>query len=111
MKFKKLYMALAGCFISTASYAGCDANGCTSKISNLYVTGNGDIYLKPSDTANGKVTCTLAENTYFTLERSHVSFSELYAMALAAKISDRSIRMRIKNNSTNCGIAYFMMYH
>jgi hypothetical protein len=109
MKSKTICIMFAACLFPSLTYAACDANACTSKIANLYVTGGGDVYIQPSDSPVGKVDCTLAESSYLVLTRSHVSFSELYSMALAAKISDKAIRMRIINGSNPCRINYFMM--
>lgn len=94
--------------LSLSVEAGCNSKSCSSTIKRVYVTGasDGRIYIEPSDNANGIVNCTLAENRFFTLRRSHQQFDEMYSLFLASRISNQEVTIRISEGTNGCAINY-----
>jgi len=102
---------MVGFFIFIFSHsiqAGCNDRGCSSKIARLYLSSfnGGSVFIKPADNARGVVGCTLFENTYLTLEKTHSLFDEIYSTLLAAQIADKRVFVRIANGSANCKVSY-----
>lgn len=98
--------------LSQLSLAGCDKQGCTSKIKRVYVTGHSDgrVFIEPVDKLADIVNCSPAESVFFTLSRSHASFNEIYAMALASNMADKEVRMRVVEGSEGCELLYMWVW-
>lgn len=84
----------------------CSSSGCTSKITDLYTNTNGVIYIGTQGDET-KANCIPVSGVYFTLTPSKSTNSkEVYSSMLAAFIADKKIQLRIKENTTNCELAY-----
>lgn len=98
--------------MANSAFASCNSKSCTTTIERIYATGyvDGRVYIEPADDPSGKVNCTLAENTFFTLKKEHPLFSEIYSMSLATLLSKNTVILRIVENSSDCELAYAMVY-
>lgn len=96
-------------------YAECDANGCIATSSDplkrIYLTNlsDGQIYIEPPS-GKENLDCTLRENQFLTLRSSHPLFKETYSALLSGAMAGKNIRIRIKNGSAICEVAYIMIY-
>jgi hypothetical protein len=110
---KKLMITLLLVAWPLMSYGSCDTKGCNTLIKRLYATGlaDGRVLLQPEDDPKGIVNCSLVENTFFSLKKSHPSFNEIYAMALASTLANRPVRMRIKEGTSDCELSYMWVWN
>lgn len=118
IKFLKLakYGALVFSLVFAGSaYAGCDANGCVATSSDpvkrIYLTSisDGQIFIEPPS-GKENLDCTLRENQFLTLRSSHPLFKETYSALLSGAMAGKDMRIRIKNGSATCDVAYIMVY-
>ena len=107
---KKFLFLISLALLSNTSSANCDSVSCNTKIRTIYPTAGsgGEIFIEPdvSASVSSSVNCTRPEGRFFTLRREHVSFKEIYALLLAAELSDRVVRLRIQENSNTCDLSY-----
>ncbi|WP_129782055.1 hypothetical protein [Peristeroidobacter soli] len=95
---------LAMSAMATAA-ADCSTWACRDvKIKASYGTSDGDTCVE----AHGNMAllgCTLASNTYITLRRSSLNYEEMYAILLARQMSDRTVGIRIIDQSVGCNVS------
>ncbi|WP_394201657.1 hypothetical protein [Marinagarivorans algicola] len=115
MRFIVAMIALT--FSLDAFSAGCTAQGCTGKpselFSNYYLTGSEDgriFFHMRDDVDKQKMNCTLVEGAYATLMSTHPLFKEIYSSLLSASAMDRAVYIRVKGGSSKCEIAYVRLY-
>nr|VFK34667.1 MAG: hypothetical protein BECKMB1821I_GA0114274_10797 [Candidatus Kentron sp. MB]VFK76823.1 MAG: hypothetical protein BECKMB1821H_GA0114242_10777 [Candidatus Kentron sp. MB] len=105
---KKLFIGLlTSMFITSFAYAGCSDISCKEKMSRVYPQGD-RVYIS----LNGRVhpsNCSLVGGWYFTLLDSNPKHEEIYALALAAKLSDKPVLLRTKDGSNICEIVYAIL--
>lgn len=76
------------------------------KITMLYTEANGDTYVKVSGNMSN-LNCALVSNTYITLSATNTArYKEIYASLLAYQLAERSIGIRINEQSTGCTVRY-----
>ena len=110
-KFRAMSVLLIFITTSLQVEASCQALGCTAQVSELYISGTSDgrIFIKPSVDPNGIVQCNLAEGKYFTLKKTHELQPELYSALLTAQVSQKTIFMRILEDTSGCELMYIKM--
>ena len=108
MKLVLIFFAVIFAFKADAK---CSQNSCDTNISRLYLTSlaDGRVFVEPSDVASEIINCEMAEGKFFTLYKSHPLFREVYSTLLTAKISNRSVRLRIVENTSGCKLAYIWL--
>lgn len=106
----KRYLVSLALFLAfdTSAIAACSSFGCDSKIHRLYPTAlpGGVVFIEMTDSANGIANCTLAQDKFFSLKKTHELFDENYAMLLTATIAKSNVRVRIKEGTPDCEVSY-----
>ena len=103
----RIFILILGIFTSTHLLAAnqCASWGCKAKISVLYTSVNGSIYIgTPFD--EKAANCTPVAGVYFTLNANGITAKEVYSSLLAAYMSGKEISLRIVEGSSNCELAY-----
>jgi len=89
----------------------CYPSGCIGVFGSLYVNAVGDALITtPSGLDASGVLCTRPGNQYFTLRRTHPGFKEIYAMLLSATTTQKSLLVRIVENTSECEVMYAVLY-
>nr|VFJ97683.1 MAG: hypothetical protein BECKLFY1418B_GA0070995_11062 [Candidatus Kentron sp. LFY] len=105
---KKILIGLLASMLMTSFvYAGCGGVSCKERINRIYPEGN-VVYIS----LNGRVgpsNCSLVSGWYFTLLDSNPKHEEIYALVLAAKLSNKQIKLRTKDGSNICEIIYAVL--
>ncbi len=66
----------------------------------IYVGTNGD---------ETKANCTAVSGVYFTLNPSSANAKEMYSSMLAAFMSEKKVRLRIKEGDAQCELQYVVL--
>lgn len=99
-------MGLLATFAFSTAAADCNTWSCGSiRITGLYTTANGDVYVQVSGNM-AALNCTLASDTYITLPSTLARFKEIYASLLAYQLTDRELSIRIVEGSPGCNVQY-----
>ena len=97
---------------SSSTFGQCWDKACKGPAAELleyvYVHENGNIYLKITDPQANLLACTLSGG-HMTLEPSNIRQKEIYATVLNAISMQKTLTLRIAENSTNCRVLYVMM--
>jgi len=102
-------MALVATF-GRAEAASCTASDCRgTKISTLYISQSGAIYVEPADGGVTNLNCTAPSSKYLTLPTSHAGFDTIYKALLAAYLGKVDVWLRVVAGSSNCEIAYMVL--
>ena len=75
------------------------------KIENLYITDNGDIYVNTSGTESNLNCSDTSNGKYLTLKTTgSKNYKEIYAALLAARTTDKPMKINIHKGSLDCSI-------
>ena len=109
---KVLTTILAIGTISTATYAGCTASGCSNvTVDKLYMTATGTLYVgtsgdeKALNCAGGAGNGGVA-NVYVSLKEGDVGKNAMYSLLLTAKTTGKKVKIRIVEGSSDCKVMY-----
>lgn len=105
---KKL-LVLGGFFLmAETAAASCSAIGCDTQVRRLYPSSlaDGTVFVEPVDASSGIVNCTLRDNLFFSLKKTHPLFNQIYATLLTATVAKSNVRLRIKEGTPDCEISY-----
>ena len=83
--------------------AGCTSLSCTGKITKLYMTATGTLYVG-TDGDERQLTCGGISGVYMSLKEGDVGKNAMYSLLLTAKTTDKPVSIRV--NDTDCGIIY-----
>ena len=56
-----------------------------------------------------ELNCSLGEGKYITLKDTNLRFNEIYALLLSSAMADKTVRLRIEENSDDCELNYAML--
>ena len=108
-----LFVLLAFSVNSSDAQASCDSIRCTSKVSSIYATGQANdwkIFIEPNEDSLSSLNCNAVGEKYLTLYHSHGNYSEILAMVNLALLANKTVNMRIVENTDDCTIDYVMLY-
>lgn len=83
----------------------CSGSFCTAKVTKLYITTSGTLYIGTSGDET-KLDCKPSAGVYITLKKDAQGFDAIYASLLAYQLSGDSVTLRIENGSENCILNY-----
>ena len=92
-------------------YAGCNTTTCTGKITKLYMTSGGTLYVgtdgdeKALDCAGGAGNGGVS-GVYMSLKEGDVGKNAMYSLLLTAKTTDKEITIRVQTGSSDCRVLY-----
>jgi hypothetical protein len=95
--------------LTPAHAAPCSGYRCNdTRISRLFLSGDGNVYVRPADGGQANLTCGSGNTnaTYLVLTRAHKSFKEIYATLLAIKVANSKVNFRLVSSGPSCDIAY-----
>ena len=99
---------IAVAFMPFATYADCSTKSCSKvTVDMLYVQANGNILVGTSG-AESNLNCGTASEGYVTLLQSSSNFEIMYSTLLASRMADRTVRIRIAENTPGCSISYLV---
>jgi len=109
---KKLALALSIFFLPLSSYAECDSKSCDSTIQNILLSDNeeGNVYFELTEETNEIINCTLQDNQYLTLQKSHPLFTEMFSLSMSSMMVDKRLEIGIVENSSGCSISSISLY-
>ena len=108
---KVLLSAVALGLMGSSAYAGCTATGCTGKITKLYMTAAGTMYVgtdgdeKALNCAGGAGNGGVS-NVYMSLKEGNVGKNAMYSLLLTSKTTGTPVKLRIQENTADCTIYY-----
>ena len=115
----KIALMISACLLVALPFARpADANPCSglncamTTVPRLYPASNvsnARVYVQPTDGGQASLDCTPISGVYLTLKASHPLFSEIYASLLEATIHDRTVTLRVKEDSADCEILYIVV--
>jgi len=109
---KKIIMGtLAIASIVTMANASCTATGCTGKITKLYMTNTGTLYVgtdgneKALNCAGGAGNGGVS-NVYMSLKEGDVGKNAMYSLLLTAKTTGQPVSVRVQTGTADCRVLY-----
>ncbi len=105
MKKSLLAVALMG-LVSGLFADTCNSHGCIDKIEKLYLEAASGRILVGTPGDETLANCSPVSNVYFTLEQTQPGYNTIYSTLLAAKIANKTVQLRIAEESSNCRIQY-----
>jgi len=108
---KVLMSVLVLTAMSATAYAGCTAASCKGKITKLYMTATGIMYVgtdgdeKALDCAGGPGNGGVA-GVYLSLKEGAVGKNAMYSLLLTAKTTGKPVEIRVTPGSSDCKVAY-----
>lgn len=103
-------LALLLTVLPSLVYADCSSWGCTSTVSILYTKATGAIFVSTDDDESD-ADCEAVSDRYFTVSPSATNKQQIYLSLLTAFNTGREIKIRIKQKSKNCEIAYVVLFN
>lgn len=101
--------ALAGLTVSMGASAECSASICANVfVDQLYVNANTHLYVQTSGNET-LANCVPHAGLFLVLNVNSNNFQEIYALLLAAQLSDKKVSIRISEGSNPCSISYVTM--
>lgn len=91
--------------------AGCTTTGCTGKITKLYMTNTGTLYVgtdgdeKALNCAGGPGNGGVS-GVYLSLKEGDVGKNAMYSLLLTAKTTNKSVTIRVQEGSSDCRVLY-----
>ena len=102
---KKLLMSvLTIATITVSANAGCTATGCTGKITKLYMTATGTLYVG-TDGDEKKLTCGGVSGVYMSLKEGDVGKNAMYSLLLTAQTTNKPVKIRV-TDGPDCRVQY-----
>lgn len=106
---RRFLFGAAIALISLVAKADCDANSCWEVyVDRLYVTAAGVVHVGTSGDES-KLGCTPQNGVYTSLYLADPAGKSMYATLLAAQATNRTVQLRIENNSVGCRIVYMTL--
>jgi len=108
---KTLFIAIAMGMIPFTAQAGCAATGCAGKITKLYVTNTGTLYVgtdgneKALNCAGGAGNGGVS-GVYMSLKQENVGKNAMYSLLLTARTTGKPVTIRVQTGSPDCRILY-----
>ncbi|QUJ67372.1 hypothetical protein KDD30_15245 [Photobacterium sp. GJ3] len=98
--------------MSPATWAACNNIACygvgKEVLTRTYLASSGNIYIgAPEGKENLK--CDLFEGQYMTLKMNHLLYREIYSTILTGIAAQKSLQIRIVENSPECEVSYVTM--
>ena len=91
--------------------AACVATGCTGKISKLYMTNTGTLYVS-TDGDEKALNCAAGAGNggvsglYMSLKEGDIGKNAMYSLLLTAKTTNKSVTIRIQEGTSDCRVLY-----
>jgi len=109
---KKTIMSIValGTMVSIAN-AGCDTVSCTGKITELYMTNTGTLYVgtdgdeKSLNCAGGAGNGGVS-GVYMSLKEGDVGKNAMYSLLLTAKTTGKPVTVRVQEGTADCRVLY-----
>lgn len=106
---RQLFCALLLALISFGAQADCNVNACSGVyVDRLYLTTAGIVYVGTSGDET-KLGCAAEGGVYMSLALADPAGKSMYATLLAAQATNRTVMLRIENNSAGCRIVYMTL--
>ena len=109
----KLSILAIGTLLSFNVFSACSENACSGVGKNVllsvYPNSSGNIYLQ-AGAGRENLDCKLIEGHYMELKSDHSAFETAYSTILTALVSQKSLTVRIKNDSPTCEVLYVRMF-
>jgi hypothetical protein len=109
----KLGIFTIGILLSFKLFAACTATACTGvgkdALISVYPSSSGNIYLQ-AGAGKENLDCTLVEGHYMVLKSSHPVFDAAYSTVLTALAGEKTLTVRIVNDSPICEVSYVRMF-
>jgi len=108
---KTLISAIALAAMSTSLYGACTSLACTGKITELYMTAGGTLYVG-TDGDEKTLNCAAGagnggvSNVYMSLKEGDVGKNAMYSLLLTAKTTGKSVTIRIQEGTPDCRVLY-----
>ena len=108
---KVLLSALALGFMGSSAYAACDTVSCVGKITELYMTAGGTLYVgtdgdeKALNCAGGAGNGGVS-GVYMSLKEGDVGKNAMYSLLLTAKTTEKPVTVRIQEGTADCRVLY-----
>ena len=99
--------ALAIATISSSAYAGCASTTCVGKVTTLYMTAGGTLYVG-TDGDESALRCGGAETAgkYMSLKEGDAGKNAMYSLLLTAKTTNKPVTIRIQTDTSDCRVLY-----
>jgi len=117
--FKWLRLGAFAAIAMTTAVSGmgqCNTARCTGKIGRLFVaSSNGKpvVYINFTGLTPPRdmhaLNCTLASNTYATLQSNHPNFDKIFSVLEQSKMFGKIVQARVIEGTTNCAISYVVV--
>ncbi len=110
MKKVLLSISVLG-MLSSNIYGSCNSTSCTDKITKIYTTATGTIYIGTSGNEKA-LNCAAGagnggvSNVYVSINPNSKGANAIYSLILTAKSLNKKVSLRIKENSSLCEIIY-----
>jgi hypothetical protein len=114
----RIALMISACLLAFQFSRPAEANPCSgvtctkTTVQRLYPASNVNnprVYVRPTDGGQASLDCTAVSGVYLTLKTSHPLFGEIFDALLEATIHDKSVTLRIKEDSTDCEILYIVV--
>jgi hypothetical protein len=96
--------------LPSLAIADCSSWGCTSTLNILYTKATGAIFVSTDDD-EAEANCNAVSGQYFTVSPTAENKEQIYLSLLTAFNTGREIKIRIKEKSKNCEIAYVVLFN
>jgi len=108
---KILVSVLALSALTISVNAACDSVSCTGKVTELYMTSGGTLYVgtdgdEKSLNCAGGVGNGGVSNVYMSLKDGDVGKNAMYSLLLTAKTTDKPVTIRIQEGTVDCRVLY-----
>jgi len=91
--------------------AACTATACTGKITTLYMTSTGTLYVG-TDGDEKALNCAAGagnggvSNVYMSLKEGDVGKNAMYSLLLTSKTTGKDVTIRIQEGTSDCRVLY-----
>lgn len=108
---KILFMALSIGIATVAAEAACNADSCKGKITTLYMTNTGTLYVgtdgneKALNCAGGAGKGGVS-GVYMSLKEGDVGKNAMYSLLLTAKTTGKVVTIRVQTGTPDCRVLY-----
>lgn len=109
IKLKRMLIFCGLLASSTNVFAACSNIACTGKVTELYLRDIDDVFVRVDQDLTA-LDCSPHGDKYITVLGTHKNADKIYAALLAAKAQNTTVKLRIRQGTSNCAVDYVQVF-